>query len=666
VSMLARPRLVVLSIGLLLLFGTVLGLLRFKRSVDRTLTSSRQEVIDQHSVHLKSRVIVPQARAGFSLFPATLSAKAGIFYQDHLFIASNQGLLQFDQSGREVRRYSALDGLPSNQLTAMASSPDSLWIGVGPQGLLRFTGTQFEYFYAEKASDFEVTALLALPSGELWIGTKRRGLLVFQGSNRVVEFAPRISSRFITALQGDNRQAVVGTFNDGAWVYRQGILSQFTKAAGDNGRLLDDQVTAVDGNLEVVYIGTPFGVTEIQNGTVSQHVAEGLAIRSLTTAFKPVAATDQGLFLLNPRTTLRLESARAPSAKTARQAFSPTVDTPSGINALLPVSDGWLALTDHGIYATDSLERGPWKPFGIDSPDGRHAPMKPAEPFQLSDTNISALGFDQDGNLWVGYFDRGLDVFDSQGKRLTHHEDDRIFCINHLLALKDGRMAVSTANGLAIYYGTRLHHFITEKQGLIHKAVAMTHSLGEATERWLAGTAEGVSLFEGDRPTQNLFALHGLANNHVYCAGSLGKRVYLGTLGGISVLEQGRIAFSWNTANSGLAANWVNALAVLGPKLFVGTYGEGIQSVEGDGLWTDYRELIGQFEVNPNAMAVDGERLYAGTLDRGIQIYIGSQGRWQVVREGLPSQNVTAFAFTTDRVLVGTDRGLVEIRKDAF
>ena len=85
-------------------------------------------------------------------------------------------------------------------------------------------------------------------------------------------------------------------------------------------------------------------------------------------------------------------------------------------------------------------------------------------------------------------------------------------------------------------------------------------------------------------------------------------------------MEEGRIAFSWNTANSGLAANWVNALAVLGPKLFVGTYGGGIQSVEGDGQWTDYGQSIGRFEVNPNAMAVDGSRLYIGTLDRGIQI----------------------------------------------
>ena len=206
--------------------------------------------------------------------------------------------MQFDQNGREVRRYTSLDGLPSNHLTALAKTADALWIAVGPQGLLKFTGSQFEFFYAERASDFEVTSLLAMPSGELWVGTKQRGLLVFQ-NDRAVEFTPTISARFITALQGDHQQAVIGTFNEGAWIYRQGILSQFRKAAGENGSLLDDQVTSVARSLESTYVGTPLGVTEIRNGKVSRNLAEGLTIRSLTTASKLVAATDQGLVMLD-------------------------------------------------------------------------------------------------------------------------------------------------------------------------------------------------------------------------------------------------------------------------------------------------------------------------------------------------------------------------------
>ncbi|HEU0004964.1 MAG TPA: hypothetical protein VFS12_03140, partial [Terriglobia bacterium] len=529
----------------------------------------------------------------------------------------------------------------------------------------KFSGGPVEFFYAVGASDLVVTALLAVSSGELWVGTKQRGLLVFQ-NDRAVEFTPTIGARFITALQGDHQQAVIGTFNEGAWVYRQGILSHFRKTAGENGSLLDDQVTSVAASLEVIYVGTPLGVTEIRNGKTSRNFAEGLTIRSLTTASKPVAATDQGLVVLNTSTTLRPESSPSLVTESPHQSFSQSGTAPAHINSLLPFSNGWLGLTENGIYSTDSLERGMWRPFGKDSYGKQADGADRAEAFELSDTNISALAFDESQNLWVGYFDRGLDVFDSRGRRLMHHEDDRIFCVNHLLALPDGRISVSTANGLAVYNGTQLRHFITEKQGLIHKAVAMTHSFGGVAERWLAATAEGVSLFEGNRPIQNLFALHGLASNHVYCASSLGKRVYLGTLVGISILEEGRIAFSWNTANSGLAANWINALAVVGSRLFVGTYGGGIQSVDAEGHWTDYSESIGRFEVNPNAMAVDGGHLYVGTLDRGVQIYDASQDRWQQLREGLPSQNVTAFAFMSDRVLVGTDKGLVEIRKDVF
>src|SRR5262249_20911687 len=138
-SMRVRPRVLALVLGLLLL-GTGFGLFRFRRHVERTLTASRQTVIGQHSVPLRLQVIQPQPKLGYSLFPATLSARQAIRYKESLFVTSNQGLLQFDQTGREVRRYTALDGLPSNDLTAVAGTVDALWIAVGPQGLLKFTG----------------------------------------------------------------------------------------------------------------------------------------------------------------------------------------------------------------------------------------------------------------------------------------------------------------------------------------------------------------------------------------------------------------------------------------------------------------------------------------------------------------------------------------------
>ena len=71
-------------------------------------------------------------------------------------------------------------------------------------------------------------------------------------------------------------------------------------------------------------------------------------------------------------------------------------------------------LTDNGIYSTDSLERGCGDSLARIPTASKLPPQTGLRRSELSDTNISALAFDEDQNLWVGYFDRGLDVFDSR------------------------------------------------------------------------------------------------------------------------------------------------------------------------------------------------------------------------------------------------------------
>ncbi len=68
----------------------------------------------------------------------------------------------------------------------------------------------------------------------------------------------------------------------------------------------------------------------------------------------------------------------------------------------------------------------------------------------LTDRNVSALAFDDKGALFVGYFDRGLDVLANGA--VTHFEDDSLFCVNRL-ALDPRRqtMAAATANGLVLF-----------------------------------------------------------------------------------------------------------------------------------------------------------------------------------------------------------------------
>src|SRR5260370_1731951 len=71
-------------------------------------------------------------------------------------------------------------------------------------------------------------------------------------------------------------------------------------------------------------------------------------------------------------------------------------------------------------------------------------------PAVLSDRNISALAADKSGRLWIGYFDRGLDLLETDTGRSTHVENDHVFCVNRIVPDgRNGTVAGAAGKGLA-------------------------------------------------------------------------------------------------------------------------------------------------------------------------------------------------------------------------
>ena len=60
-------------------------------------------------------------------------------------------------------------------------------------------------------------------------------------------------------------------------------------------------------------------------------------------------------------------------------------------------------------------------------------------------------------------------------------------------------------------------------------------------------------------------------------------------------------------------------------------------------------------------MLATDSAVYAGTLTRGLAVYNRASNRWNFVLAGLPSSNVTAFAYSNGYLYIGTDNGLVRI-----
>jgi ligand-binding sensor domain-containing protein len=158
-----------------------------------------------------------------------------------------------------------------------------------------------------------------------------------------------------------------------------------------------------------------------------------------------------------------------------------------------------------------------------------------------------------------------------------------------------------------------------------------------------------------------MYVFHGLVNNHVYALGASGDQLLAGTLGGLSLLNKGDVTANFTTATSNLKHNWITAVVPVGQEWMVGTYGAGILALDRSGHFRSFETGSGPFEVNPNAMLATANYVVAGTLGQGLYLYDRQLERWSVIRDGLPSLNVTALAFADGYLYVGTDNGLVRI-----
>ena len=303
------------------------------------------------------------------------------------------------------------------------------------------------------------------------------------------------------------------------------------------------------------------------------------------------------------------------------------------------------ALTEDAVYHFDA-GRGDWRP------------VVTAGDSVLADRNVSSLAV-VGGRLWVGYFDRGLDLLPMDLQRAEHQEDDVLFCINRIVPdPSNERTAVATANGLDMFDANgRSRQVLGRNDGLLADHVT---DVAFREGGMVVATPAGLS-FVDRSGVRSLYVFHGLVNNHVYAVAVSGKQVIAGTLGGVSVLDNDVVRANYTTANSRLRHNWITALARVGDEWFAGTYGAGVLQLDGAGEWQTFPDLKDGFIVNPNAMLVTPDRVYAGSLDRGLFVFERSSGRWRSTSLGLPSLNVTALASSGGYLYVGTDNGLVRI-----
>lgn len=616
--------------------------------VERALHGSERQVNAGQFLGVSVRTLTPPANPGFEPISAPAAFHSAALFEGRLYLAGPAGLFAYSTSGalEHIDRV-GLD-LPPAPLGAMAvgtladSRAPELLIATAGEGVLAYDGHRFRQLLPADKPARTVTALLPLTSGRLLLGTGGSGLLVYDGKT-LQAFHSTTRALYVTALAGDESGLWIGTLDRGLLHWSGGRMETLGEAQG----LPDVRVECVAIGPEAVYAGTPTGVAEIRNGSVTRVLARGRYVRSLLTDDGALYAgqLEGSVLRIDLRTSTSAAAQRRPIAA-PRAGEEDSASAP--VEQLLRTGEARYAVRGGALLRMDAA--GEWRNV-----------LSGSAGF-LTDRNIASLLATSDGRLWVGYFDRGLDILPAGGGRPNHVEDDHVFCVNRTVEdPRQSAIAVATANGLVLFdRDGRQKQVLTRSSGLIADHVT---DVALTPTGLVAATPAGITFLDAGGP-HSMYAFQGLINNHVYALAAREGSLLVGTLGGISLLGGGSVRRNVNTANSSLRANWITAFAPTGEGWLAGTYGSGVYRIAADGSVAATGASAQGTVVNPGAMISDGRIVLAGTLGGGLLVADASGMRWKTITAGLPSLNVTALAIDRGTVYVGTDNGLVKIAED--
>ena len=665
----ARGRVVIVAAvcAALLIPAIVLYVVR----LNQTITGERERQLAELRVDVTEQLLRAPATDGLTLYLDASDARAVATFGGVGYLATSGGLIALDEGGNVQRRYTTLDGLPENELTALAVFRDRLFAGTANSGLVAFDGQSFTGYRLIKPKAAHISVLVSTES-ELLIGTLDGGLFEYNGERFTRRFNSAAGADFsrVTALLPFESRLYVGTQDQGLFVWREAHIEHLTVNEG----LPSPHVTAIvalPSNFSdkgAVAIATDFGVVALGDENELRQISSRPNITSLAINGGRLWA---GMFGGGIVDLSANNAAPADGAREKSLARSDTVGLPESAPATVFSSEGKIwALTGEGAFARDERATRP----AFESVAGALVQDR-----VLTAGHITTLAGDAAGRLWVGYFDRGIDVIATEtSERLSHIEDERVREINYLtLDRNEDRMLAATSRGLVVFGSGLKQTVMTREQGgLINDSVAHV-SFGDIESPLLASnglapvsrsrtmvlaTAGGLTEVLGGR-ARSITAFHGLASNHLYSSASIGSRLFVGSLAGLAELEGLRVVRTYKTSNSRLSHDWVSALAEAGGTLYVGTNGGGVDALFPSGEWMSFADELGKFEVNQNAMHYDGDRLYVGTSDRGLLVYNTRDRGWIRISAGLASQNVTAITSDDRFVYVGTLNGLMLIEK---
>jgi ligand-binding sensor domain-containing protein len=575
------------------------------QDANNKLAQTRSRLIEQNIVMFEKIRLTPHSQNFVQIIQNTQDTRDIVRFKESYFTATSGGLLQLSQEGKLIKHFTVLDGLPESDLTALTDFDAKLFIGTRTKGIVTFDGENFVQFRFTKCETQAITSFLN-DNGRLLVGTFNGGLLEFDGKVFRELKAENQTIKAINYLTKIDATLLVGTFNNGLWIYENDVWRKFTTAEGlPSNRIVG--VLKIDENL---LVATDFGLSVLEN--------DKFRTIKILPMISSLESHENRVFLSTENGEIYTFDKQLNEEKEMQNVAK---------SRLIGLGNQLFLLSDHGIFRDFS-------------------PFAQANNNEPADNFVTSMAFDENGNMWAGTFRNGVDVFTAEGKKIKHIEDDNIREINYL-ELQNGEIEAATSKGLWRFKADFSPENITKG--------SITHFSNDAI-----AMNKGLKL--GEKLLTNV---NGLPSNSTYTTLKTGKKLYVGTLGGLAEIDQNKVVKTWTDANSKLTNNWITALCLANERIFIGTYGGGLLELLPSGELHQFSNEIGKFVVNPNAIFSDSERLYVGTLN-GVKVLNFSTNKWTTIKEILPAEAVFAINADGKTLYFATTNGIAKINKQYF
>lgn len=650
-------------LGLLLLHIGIVAMVGYaERRAQHELKEAAAELSKQSVAPFEKRLFPAINPKGVTLMQTSRNARSLARFKSSLFAATDGGLVELAEDGTLKRRFSVLDGLPESDLTALAEVGSQLFIGTRSQGLVAFDGTRFTAYRWTDRKAQAVTSLLE-DRGRLLVGTFAGGLLEFDGKQFRELKAEGNQLTGIERLVANGSRLFVCTFADGLWISEGARWRHLTIADG----LPSNRIVGVVPEGQQLFVATDFGIATIAANSLFGSGQNSIQTLATLPSLSSIVRCGNSILISKDNGELFQPVADARTNRTQLNAISwriPESLSSCQLNVFSGEQSLWL-LSNEGIRRTgwqgESLSgsfagRLNWVSF-----------VEWDNPAQPTSNVASALAFDGAGNLWVGSFRDGIDVFTREGRRLTHIETSAVREINSLAWDANAKqMVAGTSQGLVRFNNAFQPQVFGAGEGLISNSVLHAAPLqvtsSASSANLVLATNRGLA-FGQAKQWRVLTTVQGLPSNSVYAVQPVRESIYAGTLSGMAQINAGQVVRVFKDSNSKLTHNWVTAICSVGNRLFVGTYGGGVFELTPSGEFVGFTAEIGKQVVNPNAMTTDGERLYVGTLDGAWVLEIATQ-KWMRLKAELPAAAVLSIASDEESVFFGTTGGIARINKN--